>query len=159
LKIAIVGPGRCGKDTAAEWLSANTRLSYAVSTSEVISWSMADKMGVSVATAHAMRHDRRGEWFDQGVRLRGIDPAYLARTVLALGDICVGIRDRPEMDRVRSEGLVDLVLWVDRPGVAADPTLMYGPELADVILPNWWGIDEFHGRLRVLGKSLGILRK
>ena len=157
MKIAIVGRGRAGKDATAAWLSANTTLHYALSTSQVIAPHAAKRLGLSVDEAFRRRHEDRELWRRLGDELRRDDPARLARETLAVGDLCVGVRARVEMEAVISEGLVDLVLWVDR-DVPPDLTLEFDAGLADVILPNHGTVAELHGRLRRLARALGVLR-
>lgn len=159
MRIAICGPGRAGKDASAEWLRDHTRLRYTIATSSVIVPAAAKKLGVSEEEMFRVRHQHRKLMFDTGVELREQDPAWLVREVIRRGnDIVVGVRDRPEMETVRAERLVDLSLWIDKPGVEADPTLKYGPELCDVIVPNHWGLPELHARLKALAWSWGVLR-
>lgn len=170
LKLAIVGHGRSGKDTAAEWFRDHTPLAYTMSTSRILLPLVVSRLyfiDIDSCTEENYpdlfekewdrRHDFREFWFDTGIWARRFDPAFLARAAVARGqDIVVGIRDGAEIRTTRSEGLVDLVLWIDR-DVPPDPTLTYGVEEADVVIPNRWGLDAFHGRLRRLARSLGLL--
>ena len=157
MKIAIVGPGRSGKDEIADWLKTHTTLRYWGSCSQVILPYAAAEQGIGEAEAWATRHANRDLWFRIGNRLRTGDHAALARKTLENGDICVGVRARAEMQSVIDEGLVDLVLWVSRRGTPDDPTLEFGPELADIVIGNHWGLSELHGRLAKLAKSWGVL--
>lgn len=151
-RIALCGPGRCGKDTAAEWLHENTRLNYVMSTSEVIAPVAAERLGLTVEAAFARRHEDRALWCRLGKEMRASDPAFLVRTVLDKGsDIVVGVRDRQEIVTASLEGLVDLVVWIDR-RVPFDPTLEYGPELCDIRITNDDSLDEFHGKLAALAR-------
>jgi hypothetical protein len=153
--IAICGPGRCGKDTVAAWFRDHRRMAYAKATSEVIVPHAARKIGLSDSEMFARRHEFRPLMFDTGVELRRDDPAYLAREVLKTGDLVVGVRDRVEMEAVRREKLVDLAIWIDR-DVPPDPTMGYGPELCDIIVPNRWGLPELYGRLETLANLLNL---
>lgn len=157
LKIAILGPSRAGKDVAADWLAANTRLRYTGSCSSVIAPVVAERYGMTVAEAFARRHEDRDLWFRTGNEMRASDPAALARETLRKGDICVGIRSRAEIEAVLSGGLVDLAIWVSRPNLPVDPTLEYGVEMADIVIRNHAGLDEFHGRLHRLAASWGVM--
>lgn len=156
MKLAICGPARSGKDEAAIWLAANTSLRYSLSTSQVIAPVAARHLGLSVEAAFAQRHQDRMLWRRLGDGLRRSDTAYLARQTLIDGDLCVGIRSRLEIEAVRAEKLVDLVIWIART-VPTDPTLQYGPEMADIVIQNYWGVAEFHERLQRLAKSWDIL--
>lgn len=157
-RIALCGPSRCGKDTAAAWLAANTPLRMGRSTSEVIATLAAGALGLTVEAAFARRHEDRSLWYEFGKGLRAEDPAFLVRTVLAEGsDIVVGVRDREEIVTARREGLVDLIVWIDR-DVPRDPTLEYNWDLCDVVIANWGTLDEFHARLAALARfaRLGV---
>ena len=158
MKVGIYGPGRAGKDECAAWLKRNTRLRYWGATSEVIKPHAAKRLGVSEREAWRTRHDHRELWRAIGDELRAGDPAALARVTLRSGDINVGVRALVEIEAVRREHLVDVAVWVDRPGLPDDPTLEFGPEQCDLILPNRWGLPELHGRLRNLANSWGVLK-
>jgi hypothetical protein len=162
--VAFLGPSRAGKDECAEWFSANTVLPYGGPTSRVIAPYAAARLGLTEDQAYARRHEDRALWHQLGREIRQADAAALVRAVLKKGRIVVGVRDRIEMLTANAEGLIDLSIWVDRPMLAdgsrlpADPTLEYGPELCDLILPNRWGVAELHERLRTLAASIGVLR-
>lgn len=150
--IALCGPGRCGKDAAAEWLAANTPLVYRGSTSSVIAPHAAERLGLTVEEAFARRHQDRAVWYQLGKEMRADDPAFLVRSVLAQGSqIVVGVRDRMEIVTASLERLVDVVVWIHRE-VPFDPTLEYGPELADLRIDNYGTLDEFHARLAALAR-------
>ena len=158
LKVGIYGPGRSGKDAAAEWFAANTRLRYWGSTSQVITPHAAKRLGISEREEFRRRHEDRALWRQIGDELREVDPAALARVTLWDGDLNVGVRSLREIAAVRRERLVDVALWIDRPGVPEDPTLEFDESFADVIVPNRWGLPEFHARLANLARAWGVLR-
>ena len=160
LRLCIVGPGRSGKDVAAEWLVANTTLRYGGPCSWFIASHIASQDGVTREQAYAARHRdvaTRERWRAAGDKLREQDPAALARASLADGDLVVGVRAAVEMAATRC--LTDFIIWIDRPGIPDDPTLEFGEEVADVILPNRWGLAEYHERLKRLATALGIVQK
>lgn len=157
-KIAICGHGRSGKDTCARWLAEHTWLRLARTTSEVIAPYRAAELGISVEDAFARRHEERDVWYELGNRLRANDWARLVRETLVNAEICVGIRDPEELAAARSEGLIDLVLWVDR-DVPPDPTMKFGAEHCDVIVENRGTLDEFYRRLTALARFAGLLKE
>lgn len=157
MKLAIVGPSRAGKDEAANWFVANTNLRYRGATSLVILPFAADWLSISDAEAYATRHVWKDLWKQIGDESRREDPAALARITLADAELSVGIRDWIEIDAVRREALVDLVIWIDAP-VEPDSTLTFGSEMADVVIENFGTIAEFHGRLERLARAMGLVK-
>lgn len=153
--IAICGPGRSGKDTAANWFARHTHLRFGRSTSEIIAPYAAERLGRPVDVAFAHRHQNRVFWFNVGNELRATDPAFLVRECLKGGEIVVGMRNRSEVLAVRSERLVDLVVWIDR-DVPTDPTMEFGPAECDVIVQNRGTLDEFEDRLAALARWAGL---
>jgi hypothetical protein len=154
-KIAICGHGRSGKDTAARWLAEHTPLRLGRTTSEVIAPFRAAELGIPVEDAFARRHEERDVWYLLGNRLRANDWARLVRETLRDGEICVGIRDPEELGATRAEGLVDLVLWIDR-DVPADPTMKFGAERCDIIIRNDGSLETFYRRLEALMRFAGL---
>lgn len=141
-RLAIVGPGRAGKDEVASRLASHHGFTYGGTTSTVITEAIARGVGVSYVAAHALRHQYREGWRAIGDLMRLNDPAALAREVLRRGDLAVGIRAGVEMEVVIAEGLVDAVWWVRRPGIPRDPTLEFGEEVADRIILNNGTLDD-----------------
>jgi hypothetical protein len=123
LTLGIMGPGRSGKDEAAEWLAANTTLTYAGTTSVAISREVARRERIGFAEAHAQRHERRGYWRALGDEMRAHNASALAEEMLKDSTLLVGVRARIEMQAIIEKRLCDLVIWVDRPGIPHDPTL------------------------------------
>lgn len=156
MKLAILGHGRAGKDTAADFLDDHTPLRYAGSTSEFLCPFVAAKLGISEAEAFARRHEDRQLWYDTGNELRRDDPLFLVRRVLAAGDLIVGLRDAEEVARLPEVG-VDLRIWIHR-DVPADPTCKFGPEDCDVVVHNTHPTDPtpMLRRLRRLVVAMGI---
>jgi hypothetical protein len=158
MKLAIVGPSRCGKDTAGFALARVSTLRYTgFCTSQVILPHAAIELGLSEQEAWETRHQHRPTWRRIGDDLRAHDAAHLARQVLREQDVCVGVRSRREILAAQSEGLVALTIWVDA-DVPPDETLEYGPELADIIVPNRQSLRHLEARLTRLAASWGVLR-
>jgi hypothetical protein len=161
-RLAIVGHGRAGKDTMADWLAAHTPLRHPGSTSvyllkHYVAWkydltveeALAPELAGLCAYEYGRRHARRMEWYDLGVRLRDANPGILLREALAAGDLLVGLRDTREVDLARAE-LTDLVVWVDNPRVPPDPTVNFGPEVAHIVIVNDTTIPAFHRKIEAL---------
>jgi hypothetical protein len=91
--------------------------------------------------------------------MRENDPAALVRELLPDTDLVVGVRAIVEIDAVIYERMLDVIFWVDNPNVPEDPTLEFGPERADAVVMNRWGLPEYRRRWRVIARSLGLGKK
>ena len=78
-------------------------------------------------------------------------------TTLRSDDLVVGVQDKAELEAVRGHGLVDLVVWIDRP-VPWDEGLDFGATAADVVILNRTSRSSFHAKLERLARAMGILR-
>lgn len=156
--LAIVGHGRAGKDTAAEFLRDHTNLRFKGGCSYTGCQYVAEKLGLSWHEAWRTRHERRMEWYRLLNEYREGDPSRLVRDCMEHSDIVCGVRDCMEMQACKKEGLFDLVVWIDRP-VPIDPTVTFTIEDADVIVRNYSGFEDFYERLKRFSKILGILKE
>jgi hypothetical protein len=155
--LAIVGPGRSGKDTMAEWCRDHTILEYKGGSSYTGCKYVAERLGLSWHDTWRTRHERRMDWYNILNEYRKDDPTKLIRECLEHSDIVCGLRDRTELLASRDAGLIDLVVWIDRP-VPHDPTITFTIEDADIIIRNHGTFEEFYERLRRFAKTLGILK-
>jgi hypothetical protein len=156
-KIALLGYGRAGKDTAAGWLGLFTPLRYVGSTSMVACPMIAESLGISVEEAWATRHQHRGFWYSRCNEYRKDDPTKLARKSLEYGDLVVGLRDKVELQACKDAGLFDLTIWVANCRVPYDSTVTFTAEDCDVILENNTGYAQFYERLMSLCRFGGIM--
>jgi len=162
MKIAICGPGRCGKDTAADWLHDNTTLCYHESTSEAAANMcfavLKAKYGYSsVKQAFDDRHNHREEWAKLIWEYNKPDGLTLYRGMLLDGDILNGIRRAPELLALRQKSMIDLVIWIER-DVPNDPSLEMASDVADIIIPNNATLAELYKRLQRFASVAQILR-
>lgn len=155
-RIAIVGPGECGKNEAARWFAAHTPLRFRKTTSEVIAEAVAALRRCTVEEAMANRRAERDYWLAVGNELRALDPCYLVRETLDDAEICVGIRAPVELATAKANGLLDLVIWIDRADIPHDPTMLFGSEMADVIVENHGSLACLHARLERLARFAGL---
>ena len=149
-RIAICGHGRHGKDTAAQWFADHTPLRFAGSLSWFLAKDVAKHLGCSREQAFLRRHesdDMRMLWYRIGNETRQHDPGYLVRQALAEGDIVCGLRDAEEAALIVDEGLVDMMIWIERPGLPDDPTMMFGPEMCDIVIRNDGSLEAFYRKL------------
>ncbi len=153
MKIAISGPGRSGKDCAAEYLAKVAGLRYSAGTSYwarniVFDWMHTN--GYDYADAHECwtdRHNHRQTWADVIQEYNRVDPVQLYRDCLAEQDILTGVRSRFEMQACKSAGLVSSWLWIHRPGVCHDPTMEYEAKDCDTVIVNDGTLEQFYAKL------------
>jgi len=162
LNLAICGPGRCGKDTAMQWLSDNTILVNAGSTSEAAAPLVFDRIGrdfgyVDPHDCWEDRHNHRVLWakiiweYNQPLGIT------LYEDMLKESNLLNGIRRAGELQALLDRGMIDLVVWIER-DVDEDPSLEMSSDVADVIIPNNGTLTELYQKLARLAKVLGILR-
>ncbi len=151
-KLAIVGYGRSGKDTAGLFLGQITHLNYVGSTSDVVRPLIAKDLGISEEEAWATRHQNREYWKKWCDNYRKDDPAKIAKESLKHGDMVVGIRGREELEAVQAQGLVDLTIWIANPRVEKDPTVDFEISYADIVIYNDSDYATFYKRLRNFAK-------
>ena len=156
-RIAIVGPGRSGKDTAAMALHGHGEFIFTGS----LSWHALPMVSVHLKLPEQIawdtRHSRRQEWYDYCNWLRRDDPCFLIRRALEAGNIVSGIRDRVEIESAISENLFDAILWVDRPIISIDPTLTYGPSFSTDRIDNDGSEKMFADDVRIWARGKGFL--
>src|SRR5215471_11508752 len=105
---AVLGMGRAGKDTAAEYLCARVPgMVYAGSSSNRLCRFVAHMVGLSEEQAFAERHGHRDFWIAAGHAIRGHDLTLLARITLGWGDLAVGLRGRQELHGCVRDGIID----------------------------------------------------
>ena len=153
-KILFVGWGRAGKDEAAFYVSTKTQLRYAGSFSWAALPHMAEFLGLHPQVAWDTRHQHRETWKRELDRLREQDQCFLARKVLATGEVTAGLRDKAEIDAVKAEKLFDHIVWIDRPGIPVDPTVTFTQADCDVMIQNKGTLADFHETLDWL---IGVL--
>lgn len=162
MKLAISGPGTCGKDTLAIWIGQNTSLTYRQSTSQYMApmiYQDMVKAGYPYKSLEECYQDRVrhrvywAEWID---RYNQHDPAAAYRLCLENQDILTGVRKFREIKACREANLYDLGIWVERPGVPTDPTMEYGPSEMDIVILNNRTVEVLHSRAERLVRALGV---
>lgn len=153
--IGFCGHGRAGKDTAAEFLCGHTPAVYPGSASSMVLPVVATALGISPEQAWAERHQNRQFWIEFCHAFRDRDYSLLVRMCLGAGDVAVGIRGRLELEHAVAEGVLGMTLWIDNNRVQPDPTVEYGPEDCDFVIPNHGSRMELYARMR---KFIKILR-
>jgi hypothetical protein len=160
MRLALVGPGRSGKTTAARWLAEHTPLRYVESTSAAAAKLVCGHPSMqgryrTLEECYADRRNHREQWRDIILDYNRPDGLRLYRDMVRENDILDGIRDPRELRACREAGLVEAVVWVRR-DVPADPSLGFGPEVADYVIENDGTFPELYGRLGELARWLGV---
>lgn len=129
MNLLILGKSQHGKDTCADIITANTELT-SLSSSKVatpyVRKYLERNYGLTYTTdeeAHYDRHQHQVPWF-LGIReLNRIDPTFLAKHVLDLANIYVGMRSYTEF--CGSRYLFDMIIYVnaDERYKTVDPTM------------------------------------
>jgi len=104
------------------------------------------------------RHRARDFWADAIARFNKDDPIRLYRDCLAEQDILTGVRWRREMLACREAGLVDLWLWVERPGTPVDPTQEFTAGECDLTIVNDGTLDDLRKKVERIARGLGIAK-
>lgn len=139
------------------YLAKITGLRYGGSFSWHAKAYMAGVLGVHEMQAWEERHQNREVWKRQLDHLRELDQCYLARLAVASGDIVAGLRDKVELEACRKEGLFDHIVWIERPGVPADPTVTYAPQDCDEVILNLGTLEDYHNSLWNFADRHGLL--
>jgi hypothetical protein len=153
--LAILGMGRAGKDTTAEYLGEVTKLTYAGSSSNRLCKFVAHMTGLTEEQAFAERHQHREFWIKAGHAIRGCDLTLLARINLGWGDMAIGLRGRHELHGCKRDGVIDAAIWIEK-AVPADPTVEFTAGDCDMMIPNNGSYSELYRKLDKLVELLRI---
>ena len=117
MNILILGHGRHGKDTAAEYLESQFGLSFNSSSWEVATLfykANADLYGYrNITECYNDRSNKRPEWHKFIVDYNTPDKTRLARRIFDKSNVYVGMRCNKEYRASFTAGLFDQVLWID----------------------------------------------
>ncbi len=138
-KIAICGPGECGKAFVSRKLAELAGLKYTYSTSYGVAKIVFQELSHRYTTleeCYADRRNHRQVWADIIEEYNNPSGIRLYDEMLEDTDILDGIRRRSELDKCMISGMLDIVIWVHNPNVPVDPTIDFGPEACTVTLDN-----------------------
>lgn len=145
MNILIIGHGRHGKDTVAEFFNSQFGLKFKSSSLACAEIFIYDALKTkyeysTFEECYNDRSNRRKEWYDLIVEYNSKDKARLAREILSNGTTCyVGMRDRDEVLACIKEKLFDLIIWVDaseRLPLESSESFNITKDLADIIIDN-----------------------
>lgn len=153
MRIAILGVGGSGKDTAAGWISECTGLKYdekTASTSRAILNEVVKVLGGEPNELYDKRREHRQVWYEVGQKLKSGNPAALVQWCVSQGnEIVTGIRSHDEF--VSSYKLFDLRIWIERPGFE-DITSKLSSHDCDIVVENISSYIDFHRKISNLCK-------
>ncbi len=164
IRLGISSPGRSGKDEAAEYLAKFTPLRYIGGTSWFARHYM---LGYMTADGHDYadagqcwddRHEHRQTWADAIALYNQDDPIRLYRDCMKEQDILTGVRWLNEFQACKAANLVDLWVWIERPGIEPDPTCQIRAEDCDITILNTGTLEEYRARLRRFANFLNKSR-
>jgi hypothetical protein len=159
-KLMIVGHGRHGKDTFADgfrecgWSCKDS--SYA--SAEIFLFDeLKDAMGYqTVEECWNDRHNHRALWFRMIAEYNSVDNCRLMRGIYEHNDIYVGIRSRQELLAGTDQRLIDLIIWVERPGCVPESGESMNIRRADsdIVVYNDGSPESLRKKGRVLAELL-----
>lgn len=137
-RVAILGPGQCGKDTASKWLMLNTPLIYVFSTSQYFEHRVANQLEDRPTTEESLVDWRRS----MGQKIAEYNNSdgsgiRLYQNMAATHHIFNGIRRLDELRKCKEAGLIAHAIWLFRTGIPPDPSLEFGPHEALKLFPDW----------------------
>lgn len=153
-KILILGYGRGGKDTMAEYLRDKYGYQFTSSSEyaakKFICESLRHLMGYeSFSECYEDRHNWRSLWYELICAYNKDNPARLASEMISDGyDIYVGMRSKIELQACLDASVFDCTVWVDgadRTGyIEPESSCTVTPDMADVVIDNNGTLEEFH---------------
>lgn len=137
IRLLIIGPDGCGKDTLARLVRDLSSLRYPEPTS--LTWARHIPQwqdGRDIEDWWQRRRDNRDEWVDTAARwLYTHGGTAIARLVFQDADIYNGLRTAEELVAIVNAGLVSGVVWCYNPGLRHLQGIDMTPELsADITM-------------------------
>lgn len=164
MNLLIIGYAQHGKDDLADFLcdidtSMSKQSSSDLALDIFIFDALKDKYGYSSKEeCYADRMNHRAEWFDLIAEYNDDDPARLAKKLLEISNIYVGMRRRAELIACKAQRLFDAVIWVDaskrKPPEGSD-SMELTQEDADFIVDNNGSLSDLRSNAESLLKMLG----
>lgn len=161
MKLLIIGHCRHGKDTVAEMIRDMFGLTFQSSSQAAadifIYDRLKDKYGYKTPEeCFEDRMNHRAEWHDLICDYNKDDKARLAKDIIEMDDIYVGMRSDAEIQECVKQGLFDYVIGVYDPRKPHEPKDSFNIDLfieADLIIPNGSSLGELESRVHnVIGK-------
>lgn len=125
-RICIIGHARHGKDTVAEIIHKHTGLTFlssSMASAQIFIYDLL-KAKYGYQTFEECFQDRmnhRKEWHDLICEFNKDDPSRLARHIMAISDIYVGMRSNLEIQECKQHKTFNLVIGVFDPSKPLEP--------------------------------------
>lgn len=165
MKLLIIGHGRHGKDTVAEYLRDNYDMTFKSSSmhcaENVVYPVLKDQHPgyTSVEECFADRSNHRSRWFDLIANYCSDDLARIGREIFEVSDIYCGLRNKREFHSIKNNGILDFTIWVDRSDhLPPEPkdSMSLEPWMADFVIDNNGTLDQLYRNVDDLYNYLGM---
>lgn len=161
--ILIIGHGRHGKDTVAAMISTGTDLIFRSSSEFCAEYVVYPKLPgyINWQSCYMDRANHRNTWFNAIAEYNTPDKTRLARELLGIADIYVGMRNIAEYTACMEAKLFDYVIWVDasdrvRPEPFSSFTIPYDSRTM-IKVDNSGDLNWLSAGVNRVLKGLGIL--
>lgn len=163
-KLLILGHKRHGKDTCAELLRDFIGVTFSSSSEKAVEIFIFDALKQKYGYTTPMecfldRINHRAEWYDLICEYNKDDKAKLAKEILLESDCYVGMRSGEEIKECVSQGLFDLIIWIDaseRLPLEPSDSFDIDKSYADVIIDNNGTEEEFYSRVRRFANLISL---
>lgn len=152
MKLLIVGYGRHGKDTVAEYLCKKHNLEFQSSSmhcaERVVFPALSGMYGYkTIKECFEDRSNHRREWYELISEYCTDDLARIGREIFSVSDIYCGLRNKREFHAIKNNGLFDYAIWVDRsdylpPEDKSSNTIE--PWMADFVIDNNGTLEQLY---------------
>ena len=162
-KIVITGHAEHGKDTACEYLRDNFNISFKSSSFTACEVFIFDELKEqfgykSKEECFADRRNNRKLWADLITdfnNTHGLDA--IGKIIFKDADCYNGIRKIVELNELKTNRIVDLVIWIDasdRKPLESRDSMDIPISSADIVILNNGSISDFHQKLNNVGRML-----
>jgi len=126
MKLLIIGHGRHGKDTVAQMISDCTGLTFESSSMAAAKIFIYDKLKNKYGYknfnhCYNDRSNHRAEWHNLICEYNKDDKAKLAKKIILLNDMYVGMRSNEEIEKCQEDNLFDYIISVYDPNKPLEP--------------------------------------